>query len=183
MAPDVADEIDTHAAGAVVVEVAEQPQGPQVALELLAEQRRALAAPRVARLLGAEQDEGAVGRRVGGQRRVRDRSGQGEGRERGCVGWSPVHVLGDECRYRRRRHVLDDGECRQEQNRGRFRVVGCVCRRGHVGGREHEFLCAQIDRDVGQLRGRVSSIIDNPSAMQSSEKPYRREREDTRVKM
>ena len=53
---DVVDEVDADAAGPLVVEVAEQPQRPEMPLELLAYERRALRAPRVSRLVRAQQN-------------------------------------------------------------------------------------------------------------------------------
>lgn len=57
MPSDMADEIDPHAAGPLVVEVAEEAERAEVSLELAPEERRGLAASCVAAALRAEEDE------------------------------------------------------------------------------------------------------------------------------
>ena len=59
----MADEVDAHAAGSLVVEIAVQAQGPEVRFERASEERRGLAATGVAGSLGAEEDQ--VGVRAG----------------------------------------------------------------------------------------------------------------------
>jgi hypothetical protein len=56
----VANEIDTDSTRPLVVEIAEEAERTQMALEFFAEERGALAAARVAGSLGTEEDEGAV---------------------------------------------------------------------------------------------------------------------------
>ena len=61
MSTDVVDEVDAHTAGTVIVEVAVQAKGTEVALELFAEERGGLAAAGVAGAVGTHEDEGGVG--------------------------------------------------------------------------------------------------------------------------
>ena len=56
MPPNMANEINTHAAGALVVQISIQTQRAQVPAEFAEEQRRGLAATGVAGALAAEQD-------------------------------------------------------------------------------------------------------------------------------
>lgn len=58
---DVRDEIYADAAGPRVVEIARETQRREMACEFAVQQGRGLAATRVARVLGAEEDERGVG--------------------------------------------------------------------------------------------------------------------------
>jgi hypothetical protein len=69
----MANKINPHPARPLIIQVAVQPQRLQVALELLAQQRRRLAAAGVARLLAAEQDQRPV--RARSRRQVLDGRG------------------------------------------------------------------------------------------------------------
>lgn len=69
----MADEEDSHAAWSVVVEVAVEAAGAEVAFEFSAEEGGGLAAAGVAGALGAEEDEVGVGVGAGGE------EGWGEG--------------------------------------------------------------------------------------------------------
>ena len=55
MPSDVRDEVDPDSAGAAVLRISVQAQGPQVTLELPFQERRRLAAPCVASSLRAHQ--------------------------------------------------------------------------------------------------------------------------------
>lgn len=67
MPANVADEVDAHPAGPVVVQVAVQAERLQMALELAPQEWRGLAAAGVAGFLGAEQDEVGVWAGSGGE--------------------------------------------------------------------------------------------------------------------
>lgn len=53
---DMADEIDAHATGSLVVQVAVEAEGAEVALKFAAEQGRGLSASCVPGALGTEED-------------------------------------------------------------------------------------------------------------------------------
>lgn len=105
MTADVVDEVDAAAAGALVMQVAVQAEGLQVALELAAQERGGLAAAGVACLVAAEQDEvvvRALAGYQGGRRRAGVRGGAavvglvglGRGRALGRVGMDEGRHVG-----------------------------------------------------------------------------------------
>ena len=63
----VADEIHAYAPGPLIVQIAVQTQGAEMAAEFSEEQGRGLPAAGVARALAAEQDDGAVAAGAGGE--------------------------------------------------------------------------------------------------------------------
>lgn len=68
MPAHVADEIDAHAPGPLVVQIAVETQGAEMAVEFSEEQWCGLPAAGVAGALAAEEDEGAVAAGAGCER-------------------------------------------------------------------------------------------------------------------
>lgn len=125
----VVDEVHPHAARSLVVEIAVQAQGSQVPLQLLPQYGRALSAAGVARLVGAEEDQGAVWGGAGEQLLRGGEAGQGErsrerdGSERRLGGRRVVDVLGYEKRDGGWGDVFDDDEGGEEDDGRRLGVV------------------------------------------------------------
>ena len=71
VAADMADEVDAHATGSLIVQVTVQAQGPKVSLELAQKEGGRLAATSIARLLGAEENHGFMGASTGWECRSR----------------------------------------------------------------------------------------------------------------
>lgn len=102
-----------------------QAQRPQMPLQLLSQQRRALAASGVARLLAAHEHDGAVRTRVDGEVGQRgvwagegSRDGGAPGGQGGGVCGSDVDDVGDELGDVAWVDVVDDGKGWEEEDGG-----------------------------------------------------------------